>query len=103
MSEGIVIAGITVLGVVFTAIVAFFNFNKNIKIEQITKERTKCREEIRRISKELISLDYSIKLPNEILKVTQIKNSLLAELEMRLNPYDDLIAGSLSMTSVLVG
>ena len=36
MSEGIVIAGITVLGVVFTAIVAFFNFNKNIKIEQIT-------------------------------------------------------------------
>ena len=37
MSEGIVIAGITVLGVVFTAIVAFFNFNKNIKIEQITK------------------------------------------------------------------
>lgn len=96
MSEKIVIAGITVLGVVFTAIVAFCNFNKNIKIEQITKERTKWREEIRRISKELISLDYSIKLPNEILKVTQIKNSLLAELEMRLNPYDDYDADILS-------
>ncbi|WP_288533786.1 hypothetical protein [uncultured Haemophilus sp.] len=80
---------ITLLTAVVTAIISFIQFNKNIKIEQITKERTKWREEIRRISKELISLDYSIRSSNEILKATHIKSSLLAELEMRLNPYDD--------------
>ena len=89
MSENIIIAFITVFGVVLTVLVTFYNFNKNIKIEQITKERTKWREEIRCISKELISLNYSMKLPDEIIKLSKIKDSLLAELEMRLNPYDD--------------
>ncbi|WP_118795557.1 hypothetical protein [Haemophilus haemolyticus] len=79
----------TLLIAIVTAIISFIKFNRDVKIEQITKERTKWREEIRRISKELVSLDYSIKSANDILRVTQMKSSLLAELEMRLNPYDD--------------
>jgi len=89
MSENTIIALITAVGVILTAIVTFYNINKNIKIEQITKERAKWREEIRRISKDLVSLDYATKNPSKLLKITQKKYSLLAELEMRLNPYDE--------------
>lgn len=86
----------TLLIAIVTAIISFIKFNRDVKIEQITKERTKWREEIRRISKELVSLDYSIKSANDILRVTQMKSSLLAELEMRLNPYDDFDVDILS-------
>lgn len=89
MLDNIIVALIAVIGVLFTAIVTLYNFNKNIRVEQITKERTKWREEIRRISRELVSLDYVTKDPDKLLIIEQKKISLLSELEIRLNPYDN--------------
>ena len=70
------ILGSAVIAAIISAWVARVNSERNIYIDNITKERAKWRENIRRVSSEYPSAD----------KKDQLK--LQIELATRLNPYD---------------
>lgn len=85
--QGIVIALIAVVGVFFTAFIAFRNNNKNLLIKTVTEERAKWRTELRNYCAEFSKLVYEQTIDTSASNKPRIIE-LKAHIKLRTNPSD---------------
>ena len=85
--QGIVIALIAVVGVFFTAFIAFRNNNKNLLIKTVTEERAKWRTELRNYCAEFSKLVYEQTIDAGASNKPRIIE-LKAHIKLRTNPSD---------------